>query len=515
MVTSLSRILATTAAVALTAALIPPAAQAATETSLSWTTCPADTPVPAGALPLDRYQCATLEVPLSYRDPNGTKIQLAVGRLPAADQAHKLGTVFYNPGGPGNPGRIPPVLTSDLHQRFDLVGFDPRGVGASTVAHCFTSPDQLAILQRVAAQFPMTPAQAQQQITDALAVDDLCAQNAGPLFGHLSTANVARDLDRLRAAVGSPMLSYYGLSYGTVIGETYANLFPDRVRAIVLDAVDDPVNWTTGYHPADANIPFSVRLGADMGALQALQSFLAACSASSRCAFNTGGDLFAKFNHVLDGLTAGPVTITDPNTGQPATIRYQDVIARTIKYLTNADNSPRLADFLQALSTATTPAPAMAPAATPIATPADSLLGGGATQCADALNPTDPVAWTSIAPITDQRARGFGPYYTYLSLPCVRFPSADPDHYAGPWNRHTANPVLLIGNSQGDPDTPYPGAQRTAKLLGNARLLTLDTFGHGALSHSQCIDDAVDAYFVRGRMPAADTVCEPNHGPFD
>jgi pimeloyl-ACP methyl ester carboxylesterase len=510
----MTRVLATTAAVALAAALIPATAQAAP--SLQWTTCPAGTSVPAGALPLDRYQCSTLAVPLSYQDPNGTKIQLAVGRLPAADQAHKLGTLFYNPGGPGQLGRIPPVLTSELHQRFDLVGFDPRGIGASTSAHCFTSEDQLKILQRVAAQFPMTPAEAQQQIADTLTIDGLCAQNAGPLFNHMSTANVARDMDRLRAAVHEPMLSYFGYSYGTVIGETYANLFPDRVGAIVLDAVNDPVNWTTGYHPADANIPFSVRLGADMGALNAFKSFLAACANTSRCAFNTGGDLYAKYNRLLDGLVAGPVAITDPDNGQPATIRYQDVIARLVHYLDSADNSPRIAAFLQAVSTAG-PAKSIALQAkpTPIVTQFDNILGGGATQCADALNPTDPAAWTRIAPFTDQRARGFGPYYTYLTLPCVRFPSADPDHYAGPWNRHTANPILLLANSQDDPDTPYVGAQRTAKLLGNARLLTLNTFGHGSLNHSQCIDNAVDAYFIRGRMPAANTVCQPNHGPFD
>jgi len=520
MATPMIRVLATMVAVALTAALIPPAAQAAeatsqAETALSWTTCPAGTPVPAGALPLDRYQCATLAVPLSYRDPTGARIQLAVGRLPAADQSHKLGTLFYNPGGPGNPGRIPPVLTSELHQRFDLVGFDPRGVGASTTAHCFTSPDQLAILQRVAAQFPMTPDQAQRQIADVLTVDQLCAENAGPLFNHMSTANVARDLDRLRAAVGSPMQSYYGLSYGTVLGETYANLFPDRVGAIVLDAVDDPVNWTTGYRPADAYVPFSVRLAADLGAQQALRSFFTACAADARCVFRAPGtDLTAKFNNTLDRLTAGPVVITDPATGRPATIRYQDVIARSIQYLTEAANSPEFATFLQAVSTAPA-ALAANTAPTPIITQFDSLLGGGATQCADALNPADPAAWPRIAPVTDQRARGFGPYYTYLSLPCVRFPSADPDHYAGPWNRHTAHPVLLLGNSQGDPETPYEGAERTTALLGNARLLTLNTFGHGSLGRSQCVDDAVDAYFVHGRLPAASTVCEPNHGPFD
>ncbi|HEY0500725.1 MAG TPA: alpha/beta hydrolase [Kutzneria sp.] len=506
------RVVATLAAAALAAAPLPVAAQA-TPQALSWGGCPADAPVPAGALPLDQYQCAMLAVPLSYQDTDGASIQIAVGRLPATDQAHKLGTIFYNPGGPGQSGRIAPVLTPELHRRFDIVGFDPRGVGASTTAHCFTSPDQLAVLQRVGAQFPTTPEETRQEIADVFTLDDLCARNAGPLYSHLSTANVARDLDRLRAAVGSPTMSYYGLSYGTVIGETYANLFPDRIRAVVLDAVDDPVNWTTGYRPADATVPFSVRLGADVGAQQALRSFLAACAADTRCVFRQpGADLLAKYNQVLDRLAAGPVTFIDPATGQPATIRYPDAVSRIIEYLTDAANSPELARFLQALSTPTVAA--AAPLATPIPTAFDSLLAGAATYCADSVNPADPDVWPRFAAATDLRARGFGPHYTYLSLPCVRFPSADADHYAGPWDRHTAHTVLLVGNSQGDPATPYDGAQRTAKLLGNARLLTLDTFGHGSVGRSQCVDDAVDSYFLRLRLPAAGTVCTPNHEPF-
>ncbi|MFC0435833.1 alpha/beta fold hydrolase [Kutzneria buriramensis] len=506
------RVLAAVTAAALAAVMIPTDAQA-TRQHLTWQACPADTPVPAGALPLADYQCADLTVPMSYPDPDGAQIQMAVGRLPAADQAHKIGTIFYNPGGPGNPGRIPPVLTAALHQRFDLVGFDPRGVGASTPLHCFASPDQLAVLQRVAGQFPTTPDQAQRQIADALTIDQWCGQNAGPLINHMSTANVARDLDRLRAAVGESTLSYYGLSYGTVLGETYANLFPDRVRAVVLDAVDDPVNWFTGYHPADANVPFSVRLAADLGTEQALHSFLTACAADARCAFREpGGDLSAKFDRVLDRLAAGPVTITDPDNGQPVTIRYQDAIVRTIEYLTDADNSPVLARFLQALGTSD--AVAVQAESTPITTPADNLLAGGATQCADATNPSDPSVWPRYAAATDLRARGFGPFFTYLSLPCVRFPSEDADRYAGPWDRHTAHTVLLVGNRQGDPETPYDGAQRTARDLGNARLLTLDSFGHGSLGHSQCIDDAVNAYFFRVHLPAVGTVCAPDHSPF-
>jgi pimeloyl-ACP methyl ester carboxylesterase len=438
------------------------------------------------------YECGHLDVPLSYQDSSAGSVRIAVARLPATDQAHKLGTIFYNPGGPGSSGRFAPALTPALHARFDIVGFDPRGVGASSKIHCFTDPSQLEVLQRALGTFPLTRADERQQIADTRVVTDLCEQNAGPLADHLSTGTIARDLDRLRAAFGEPKLRFYGKSYGTYLGETYANLFPARAGSLALDAVDDPVRWSTG--PA----PMSYRLQGFSDAPRALQSFLDACAA--RCAFG--------YNDILDRLAQGPITVTD-TAGQQIAVTYQSAIARIHGYLTDARSAPQLAAFLQALAD-----PASAAPASPGGPPdVDSLLGGGATLCSDAANPRDPAVWRDYARRADRVARGFGPYDVYKTLPCATWDAKDTGRYAGPWNRPTA-PILLLANRQGDLETPYAGAQRTERLLGNARLLSLDTYGHGSRGKSACVDKSLDDYFVTGAVPAPGTVCVPDRGPF-
>src|SRR4051795_4020214 len=245
---------------------------------LDWGTCPAATPEEEQFL--RPYRCATAEVPLSYRDPSGQSVELAVGLLPAAEPEHKLGTLFWNPGGPGGSGRIPPPFTDELHARFDIVGFDPRGVAASTPLQCFASNEQAFRL--LGWDFPITLAQEQRVIRLTARASQLCARNGGPLLEHMATGNVARDLDLLRQAVGDEQLSYIGFSYGTHLGEVYANLFPERIRAMTLDAVLDPVEWTTGDSPADALAPFSYRVGSYRGADQALSTFLAACAGDAR-----------------------------------------------------------------------------------------------------------------------------------------------------------------------------------------------------------------------------------------
>jgi pimeloyl-ACP methyl ester carboxylesterase len=438
------------------------------------------------------YQCGHLDVPLSYKDPSLGTARLAIARLPATDQAAKLGTIFYNPGGPGSSGRFAPALTPALHARFDIVGFDPRGVGASSKIHCFTDPSQLEVLQRALGTFPLTRAAERQQIADTRTVTDLCEQNAGPLANHLSTGTIARDLDRLRAAFGEPKLRYYGKSYGTYIGETYANLFPGRVGSLALDAVDDPVRWSTGPGP------MSYRLRGFEDAPRALQSFLDACA--SRCTFD--------YSAILDRLTAGPITVTD-TTGRQTVVTYQGAIARIHDYLTDAQSAPELAAFLQALADPASRAPA-----TPGGPPdIDSLLGGGATLCSDAANPRDPAVWWNYAQRANRIARGFGPYDVYKTLPCATWDVSDTGRYTGPWNRPTA-PILLLANRQGDLETPYAGAQRTEHLLGNAHLLSLDTYGHSSRGKSACVDAWLDRYFVAGAVPDRGTLCAPDRGPF-
>ncbi|MET8845871.1 alpha/beta hydrolase [Amycolatopsis sp. NPDC004625] len=432
------------------------------------------------------YECGHLDVPLSYQDSSLGTVRLAVARLPATDQAHKLGTVFSNPGGPGSSGRFAPALTPGLHARFDIVGFDPRGVGASSKIHCFTDPAQLAVLQRALGTFPLTREAEQQQIADTKTVTDLCEQNAGPLANHLSTGTIARDLDRLRAAFGEPKLRYYGKSYGTYLGETYANLFPGRVGSLALDAVDDPARWSTGPGP------MSYRLQGFSDAPRALQSFLDACA--SRCPFD--------YDDILNRLERGPITVTDP-AGRQVVVTYQSAISRIHTFLTDAGSAPALTAFLQALADPASPAPAAEGSPPDV----DSLLGGGATLCTDAANPRDPAVWWDYAHRADRIARGFGAFDVYKTLPCATWHVTDTGRYAGPWNHPTA-PILLLANRQGDLETPYAGAQRTEHLLGNARLLSLNTYGHGSRGKSTCIDAWLDRYFITGAVPAAGTLCD-------
>ncbi|WP_243789219.1 alpha/beta hydrolase [Saccharopolyspora gloriosae] len=475
--------------------------------ALHWEPC-ADSP---------GHECATAEVPLSYRDPAGQRISLAVGKLPAVDQEHKLGTIFYNPGGPGGIGRIAPELTPELHERFDIVGFDPRGVGESTGLSCFT--DSADGFQHENT-FPVTSEQERVQVEDAARGVERCERNAGPLLRHTSTANVARDLDLLRRAVGEDRLDYYGISYGSHLGAVYANLFPERVGSVAIDGVLDPIEWTTGYRPEEAFHPFSYRLGAEKGAQSALHSFLDVCAADERCAFREPGvELLDKYNALLDRLLVRPVAVISPG-GAPMEITYQVAVRGTLSALHTAESAPKLGEFLQLLHEHSLPgdpgAPPVVEVPEPPKRPGRKPEQGLSVKCNDSSNPGDPWVWSEYARRADEAGRGFGSYWTYASLACADWPGgSDPDRYTGPWDRETAEPVLVIGNRQGDPSTPYEDARTTSELLSDARLLTLDTFGHGARGKSSCIDGALNAYFTDGALPAEGTVCLPDRGPFD
>ncbi len=477
---------------------------------LDWGACPAGSP--AG------YECAVAEVPLSYRDPAGQSLELGIGRLPATDQANKLGTLFFAQGGPGGSGRIPPSFSSALRERFDIVGYDPRGIASSTQVRCFNSNAQA--LRLLGAPFPITLAQEQDVIRRAARATELCARNGGPLLSHMSTANVARDLDLLRQAVGEEQMNLFGISYGSFVGEVYANLFGERVRAMALDGILDPVEWTTGRTPAEAAAPYEYRVGSYLGANQALEAFLDACQAAPSCFFRDPQlDLREKYDRLLERVRRRPVNVSLPN-GRQVRLTYQVLVEGSNDALLRQDNSLGLGFVLQQGWEATEGPATPPPPAEPVQE--DRYLAperGKAVACVDTANPSNPWDVPRYARRADRQGGPFGSYWVYKSLPCATWPATDEDRYTGPWDRPTANPILLIANRGGDPSTPYEDAVSTAGELADARLLTLDAFGHlahGAFTDrlSACVDAAVDDYLIALRLPPEGTVCRPDRGPF-
>jgi pimeloyl-ACP methyl ester carboxylesterase len=236
-------VLATTAALAIPAPIQAVSTANHNATSLAWGACP-DPDVPRDP----RTECATLRVPRDYRQPDGPQITITISRIPAADPALRRGILLSNPGGPGGPGLDLPqflltVLPPQVLARYDLIGFDPRGVGASTPISCgITIGDlpELFKLFELVLPYPAPDGSIERNIEFARTTADGCVAHTGDLLPHITTANTARDMDRIRAALGESKLSYLGYSYGTYLGAVYLSLFPQRGDRILLDSAVDP-----------------------------------------------------------------------------------------------------------------------------------------------------------------------------------------------------------------------------------------------------------------------------------
>jgi pimeloyl-ACP methyl ester carboxylesterase len=468
---------------------------------------------PAKAPPVDwkpcadaaGFDCATYPVPLDYRHGHGRSLHLAVVRLPATGR--KVGSLFVNFGGPGADAvatlkAIGPGLLGALNDRFDIVGFDPRGTGQSEDAiDCRANQETLGAYRQ---PFP-TPENL--DVSAWVAVNkryvDRCLRLNPRILPYVSTANTARDMDRLRAAVGDRRLTYLGFSYGTFLGATYASLFPGRYRALALDGALDADKYI--------NRPLLSLREQSAGFERADGRFFAACAANQVACDGFGGaDPQKAFDELVDRLNAHP---QPASANDPRPVDGDDVLAGLFGDLYAKQFWPYIARALAA---------AEAGDYSPIRAEADAFYGRNSDGTYDPVSdryfalgaleqryPHDVNAYIEAGEdswaMFDHSWLNSG----YVELPWGLWPVEPRGVYYGPFHAKPSAPTTLVVGTTYDPATPYRGARRLVSELGNARLLTMRGDGHTAYGgNSSCIDRAVDAYLEHGTLPGKGTVCQ-------
>ncbi|MER5579239.1 alpha/beta hydrolase [Streptomyces massasporeus] len=456
---------------------------------LSWGRCKATADGPA---PSSEWQCATVKVPLDWSKPDGETIGLGLIRAKARG-GDRLGSLLFNFGGPGASGvsmmpSYAPTVSS-LRERYDLVSWDPRGVGASEGVRC-RADKEIQAAESVDVT-PDTPAEEKAYVEDAADFGRGCQKDAGKLMAHVSTADSARDMDRIREVLGDDRMNYFGISYGTELGGTYAHLFPKKVGRVTLDAVVDPTADTVGHAQNQAR-----------GFQRALNGYL-------RSTGQDPEDGTRKIADLLQRIDARPLATGAPGRKLTQTLAVTGIILP----LYSKDSWPTLTSALEA---------------------AEAGDGSELLVLADRYNERDPSGRYGttthsqrVISCLDDRQRPtvaetkkLLPQFERISPVFGTFLGWDTAGWCHDWpvpGQHDspevsapdAAPVLVVGNT-GDPATPYEGARRMAGELGKGVgvLLTWRGEGHGAYgSGSDCVDSTVDAYLLDGSVPKDGKVC--------
>jgi pimeloyl-ACP methyl ester carboxylesterase len=489
---------------------------------LRWTTC------------RKTDQCATARLPLNYHQPRGATIKIALLRVRAAGPRRRLGTIFVNPGGPGGSARDLAAqarlfLPASILDRFDIVGVDPRGVGGSTPLQCFSTraAEHRTLAPFVAAQFPDTAARQRTWIAAARMLGRACSTTGRRIAAHMSTTDDALDMDVLRRAVGDRALTFVGESYGTYLGEVYANMFPGRVRAIVLDGVVSPRAWAGT--PATARVPLWHRLGADAASDRVLRELLSVCrqAGHARCSF-ASPDTAARFARLAARLRSRPLRLTVPGRA-PTTFGYATLIDDTGQWLRQPAGYRGLFAELTDLARLTAPGGAGSGRPAVVAgllrlhrellPPAgyDTIFQASAgVLCTDGPSAARAASWPAAAAAANRQDPYFGGAGAWVTVPCARdtWTARDPDVYRGPFDHRTASPLLVIGATW-DPVTSYASAVQVARQMPGSRLVASDSWGHTALLTSPCVDNTTWAYLLhpRARAPRV-TRCRGTVQPF-
>ncbi|NUR92506.1 MAG: alpha/beta fold hydrolase [Nonomuraea sp.] len=451
--------------------------------TVAWSGCTGLTGPDGRPLPADpAVQCGTIPVPLDYAHPDGEKIDLALIRIKATGDP--IGSLVFNFGGPGASGVDTLAMAAkafgSLGTRYDLVSFDPRGVERSAGVKCGGQLDALLA----------APSGADGD-TLARKVAAACEKDSGKVLPHVGTVNAAKDLDRLRTALGDDRLNYFGFSYGTHLGAVYATHFPAKVGRFVLDGAFDPtvtyeeraLTQATGFsHAFDAFAADCVAQGCDLGANPAA--------------------VRSTVEKLLDGLKSEPIKVGD----------------RELTY-----GLAQLAVITPLYAKAAWPVLEQAAAAalkgdgTTLLTLADSYTGRRADgtystamtsmQAISCADTTERPTAGDMARVNEKIKKVF-PILAMdgTSVVCGHWP-APGDDAAKHVDATGSAPIVVIGG-KGDPATPYEWATRLDDELKTGVLMTYEGEGHGAyLSGDGCVTRAVDAYLLDGKVPAAGTTC--------
>ncbi|MBM7776152.1 pimeloyl-ACP methyl ester carboxylesterase [Actinokineospora baliensis] len=499
----LKRSVAVLATATLAAMALPGIAAARGGVQVQWAQCPDDTVL----------QCAAIVVPLDHARPKGPTITLRATKLPAGDQRNKIGTLFINNGGPGGSAAdFTPVaaqlLGAKVTARYDIVGVDPRGIGGSrncvtdgcgsAPLTCSPTPGGPAEVAKPVEPFPATAEDVPGFLAYADYLRALCATGSNPVIRHMSTADTVRDLELIRQAVGDSAFSFYGLSYGSVVGATYAAMYPDRIRNLIVDSVVDPVQWSTGKG-RDSRFLVTTRINSADGAWEALTSALAECDrvGPSRCA--ASGSARAKWTAVVERAKQGPLQTAE------GPLTYPNLISLAHSALTIPEGYPLLMDLLQQLHQSGTARAAAAPSLSALKEVAAKTKAQQVrpafegVACGETNNPTDRDAATRSAAHANRTAPDFGPLWAWLSAVCGNWPAHSPGAFQGPWRVRTSAPLLIVNNTH-DPSTPISGARALHRLMPNSALLPVSAYGHGAVGIS-CVGKTYEKYLLDGILP--------------
>ena len=450
---------------------------------LTWTGCQ------------DGFECTWLEVPLDYANPTASSIKISVIRMKGD---HAQGSLILNPGGPGGSGidyvrAIDYIMTKTLRDNFDIVGFDPRGVGQSTPVDCLDDQQTDAYLATDGTPDNQSEVDAAVSIYKQFA--DECLQKSPELMKFMDTVSAAKDVDILRAALGDEKLNWLGKSYGTFLGATYADLFPTKVGRMMLDGAIDPMltNQDLG-------------LGQAIGFDNALNRWVANCIKSADCPLKSGGSQGVKevldFLNKLDShpgqladgreftqalaVTAVIGPLYDKVYGWPELRKSMtdafngdyEAMGQSVDFYTSRDQSGHFADNSN-----------------------DAIM---AVNCIDRPDRPSVADIEKLVPEWQKKAPVFGDYLAWGNLACLNWTAPA----TGTPKKITADgaPTILVVGTTNDPATPYPWAVALAKELASGVLLTMDGDGHTAYYQgSECIDKYVDHFYLTGQAPAGVT----------